>query len=116
MNLLWVENHDQFARTATRQFLADHVVTVVPSLAAAREALARGLFEVVLIDFDLDDGKGDELVRELKASPTCPKVIATSSHEDGNRALMEAGADAVCSKLKFAAINQVLMQMAKNIV
>ena len=31
MNLLWVENHATFARTAARSFLAGHAVTVVPT-------------------------------------------------------------------------------------
>src|SRR5262245_9852078 len=99
MRLLWVENHSGFARVAARQFLAGHAVTVVPSLAEARAALAGGSFEVVLIDYDLDDGKGEDLVRELRFAPGRPWVVAASSHEAGNRALVEAGADAVCGKL-----------------
>ena len=114
MNLLWVENHPQFARVAARQFLGGHTVTIVPSLAAARAALAGGSFGVVLIDFDLDDGKGEELVRELRASPDRPWVVAASSHEAGNRALVEAGADAVCGKLQFARIGEVLGQLAER--
>jgi DNA-binding NarL/FixJ family response regulator len=112
MNLLWVENHPQFARIAARQFLAGHDVTVVPSLAEARAALSGRSFDIVLIDFDLDDGKGEALVRELCSAPGRPWVVATSSHEAGNRALVEAGADAVCSKLQFARIGEVLGQLA----
>jgi CheY-like chemotaxis protein len=108
MDILWVENHAHFARLAARQFLAGHAVTVVPSLAAARAALARRAFSVVLVDFDLDDGKGDELVRELRSLPARPWVVATSSHEAGNRALVEAGADAVCGKMEFGRIAEVL--------
>jgi CheY-like chemotaxis protein len=112
MQILWVENHDQFARIAARQFLAGHSVTVVPSLTGARAALVNGSFDVVLIDFDLDDGKGDELVRELKALPKPPHLVAASSHDEGNRALLEAGADAVCGKLQFARIAEVLPSLA----
>jgi DNA-binding response OmpR family regulator len=108
MNILWVENHASFAQIAARQFLAGHIVTVVPSLAQARVALADGKFAVVLVDYDLDDGKGDELVRELCQLTDGPRVIATSSHEDGNRLLSEAGAHAVCGKMKFSHIAEVL--------
>lgn len=108
MNILWVENHPQFARLAARQFLGNHTVAVVPSLAAARAALAEMVYEVVLIDFDLDDGKGDQLVRELCSSPDRPKIVATSSHDAGNGALVQAGADAVCGKLEFARIAEVI--------
>jgi DNA-binding NarL/FixJ family response regulator len=111
MNVLWVDNHAAFARIAARQFLGSHAVTVVPSLTAARAALAEGRFEVVLIDFDLDDGKGDELVRELGLRPARPWVVATSSHAEGNRALSAAGADAVCGKLDFARIGELLERL-----
>jgi DNA-binding response OmpR family regulator len=114
MNLLWVENHQQFAQIAARQFLGGHTVTVVASLATARAALAGGSFGAVLIDFDLDDGKGEELVRELRSSPGRPWLVAASSHEAGNRALAEAGADAVCGKLEFARIDEVLGQLAER--
>lgn len=66
MRILFVENHAPFAQVAIAQFLAGHDVIVAPSLAAARAA--KGPFDVVLIDYDLDDGKGDVLVRELVAA------------------------------------------------
>jgi DNA-binding response OmpR family regulator len=110
MNLLWVENHPSFTRFA-RSFLAGYDVTVVPSLAAAREALTHAEFGVVLVDFDLDDGKGTELVGELAAAPRRPFVVAVSAHADGNAALLAAGADAVCGKLEFARIANVLSSL-----
>jgi DNA-binding response OmpR family regulator len=114
MKILWVENHSQFARIATRQFLVGHDVCVVPSLDAAREAMAGNEFEVVLVDYDLDDGKGDELVRELLKKQNGPKVVATSSHEEGNQLLVEAGAHAICSKLRFGRIQEVLTNVMCN--
>ena len=76
MNVLWVENHATFVRR-TLSFLAGHAVTVVPSLAGARAALGRGTFDAVLVDFDLDDGKGVELVRELHTRPGRPLLNGT---------------------------------------
>jgi CheY-like chemotaxis protein len=108
MRLLWVENHAGFVRVAGRQFLATHELTVVPSLAAARNALAAGTFDAVLLDYDLDDGKGADLLAFIRQLPTAPAVVATSSHEDGNAALLAAGANAVCAKAKFASIGVVL--------
>src|SRR2546423_15479388 len=104
VRLLWVENHDVFARMAGRQFLAGHDLTVVPSLALAREALAARTFDAVLLDYDLDDGKGASLVEFIHQLPTVPVVVATSAHEDGNGFLLAAGADAGCPKGRFAAI------------
>ena len=108
MKILWVENHERFIRAVRQQFLAGHELTVTPSLEAAREALAQETFDVALIDFDLDDGKGDALVRELRQTRPGLRIIATSAHADGNRALAAAGAEAVCGKLEFARIAELL--------
>ncbi len=108
MNILYLENHAVFAEQVTRQFLATHRVTVVPSLSAARSALASGSFDLILSDYDLDDGKGEEFVRECRTA--CPRlpIIGVSSHEAGNAALLRAGASAVCSKMEFDRIAQVI--------
>ena len=108
MNILYLENHAVFADQVTRQFLAAHHVTVVPSLAAARSSLASGTYDLVLSDFDLDDGKGEEFVRECRAALPHLPIIAVSSHEAGNEALVRAGASAVCSKMEFHHIQQVI--------
>lgn len=108
MRILYVENHPRFARVAIQQFLASHEVVVVPSLAAARQALSQGSFETVLLDYDLDDDKGVELIPELQDQVPRPALVAVSSHSAGNEALMAAGADAVCSKMQFSRIGTVL--------
>lgn len=108
MNILYLENHAVFADQVTRQFLAAHRVTVVLSLAAARTSLASGSYDLVLSDFDLDDGKGEEFVRECRtAQPRLP-IIAVSSHDAGNAALLKAGAWAVCGKMEFDRIAKVI--------
>ena len=108
MKILYLENHAIFAQQVIQQFLADHQVTVAPSLTAARAALSNNKFDLVLSDFDLDDGKGDTFVRECRAlRPELP-IIAVSSHDAGNAALMTAGASAICSKMEFNRIQQVI--------
>jgi len=64
-----------------------------------------------MLDYDLDDGKGTELVCEIICRPSRPQLIATSSHLFGNQALLDAGADAVCSKMDFANIEQVIASL-----
>ena len=108
MRLLWVENHALFTRMAGRQFLAAHELTIVPSLSAARVALTESRFDAVLLDYDLDDGKGAELMGFIRQLPERLPVVATSSHADGNAALLAAGTDAVCPKTNFASIGSVL--------
>ena len=114
MNILWVENHQRFSQIAVKSFLAAHNVTVVPSLAAARQVLSTQQFGVVLLDYDLDDGKGADLVAEVKGQTNSPAVIATSSHADGNQRLVNAGADAVCSKMEFVNIERVIGQTCER--
>ena len=109
MRLLFVENHAIFAATVIEQFLDGHDVLVCPSLASARRAVMEHVkFDAVLVDYDLDDGKGDELVRELRREGYSGRIIAASSHEDGNKALELAGADAICAKSDMSRIASIL--------
>src|SRR6266853_6746352 len=108
MKILYVENHAVFAANVISQFLSQHSVTVAPSLSAVRQALKVGHFDLLLVDYDLDDGKGDELVRELNTTGRAVAVIGVSSHEEGNTALLRAGAVAVCSKMQFDRIQSVI--------
>jgi CheY-like chemotaxis protein len=114
LRLLWVENHAVFARMAGKQFLAGHDMTVVPSLAEARAALADGAFDAVLLDYDLDDGKGTTLLEFVRQLPSRPAVIAVSAHDAGNAALLGAGADACCPKTKFADIGNVITSVIRK--
>jgi CheY-like chemotaxis protein len=106
--ILYVENHAIFAAQVCQQFLSSHAVTVVPSLSAAHGALESGTYDLLLLDYDLDDGKGDELVRTLRASGSNLQIIAVSSHEAGNSALLEAGANTVCGKMEFDKIQKII--------
>ncbi len=114
MDILWVENHQGFSQIAIKNFLTAHKVTVVPSLAAARVCLTETEYDLVMLDYDLDDGKGTELVQEVVSSPTRPMLIATSSHLTGNQALLDAGAGAICSKMNFAGIEQVIANLSTS--
>lgn len=93
---------------AGRQFLGGHQLTVVPSVAGAKAALLAGEFDAVLVDYDLDDGKGTEVVAFLRQLEPRLHVIAVSAHADGNAALLAAGADATCPKTRFAGIEAAL--------
>jgi CheY-like chemotaxis protein len=104
MNILYLENHAVFAQQVMQQFLSAHRVTVVPSISAARSAMASDSFDLVLSDYDLDDGKGEAFVRECRATHPFLPIIAVSSHDAGNAALLAAGPlrfAARCSLTKF---------------
>ena len=108
MKILYVENHAVFADTVTRKFLPNHSVTIAPSLAEARQALAKGRFDLLLIDFDLDDGKGDALAKVVRDKDPHITIIGVSSHEEGNAILRRASANAICSKMQFDQIQSVI--------
>lgn len=115
MRILYVENHSIFADNVTRQFLSQHTITTtVPSLSAARQKLSAGKFDLVLVDYDLDDGKGDALVREIQALSEPLAVIGVSSHDEGNAALRRAGARAACSKMQFDQIQSVIEEVVEK--
>jgi DNA-binding NarL/FixJ family response regulator len=113
MKILYVENHAVFAAQVCREFLSQHLVKIVPSLAEARAALGADSFELVIVDYDLDDGKGDELVRSCCILHPNLKIIAASSHDAGNSALLKSGASAVCSKMEFDNIGSVIASLGK---
>ena len=108
MKILYVENHARFSSLVCKKILASHEVVVAPSLEKAKKEITNTTFDLVLLDYDLDDGKGSELVLLLKESENPPKIIAVSSHEKGNIALMEAGANAVCSKSNITSIQSII--------
>jgi DNA-binding response OmpR family regulator len=112
MRILYVENHPVFADTVTRQFLAKHKVVVVPSIAAAEDELKQSTFDLLLVDYDLDDGKGDVLVRRVANGKT--RIIGVSSHQAGNDALLRAGAQAVCGKMQFDEIETVIQRLSTD--
>ena len=89
-------------------FLSSHEVTVVPGLQSARDHLAAGPFDLLLVGYDLDDGKGATLIRELRDAGNKIRIIGVSAREEGNDALLQAGADFICSKMEFNRIQEFI--------
>jgi DNA-binding response OmpR family regulator len=108
MKILFVENHSVFAQQVITHILSAHQVTVVPSLSEARLSLAAKQFDLLLVDYDLDDGKGEELVRELRTAGNKIRIVGVSAREEGNAALLHAGVDAICSKMEFDRIQELI--------
>lgn len=111
MKILLVENHPHFTRAVVKEFLFEHDVVVAPSIVEAKARFLESDFDLFMSDYDLDDGKGDEFVLHLREAGNRKPVIAISSHEQGNAAILEAGANATCSKMKFRNINEVIASL-----
>jgi CheY-like chemotaxis protein len=112
MKLLFVEDHAAFVKTVIPLFMSEHAVTVAPSIAAAREELSTGSFDALLVDYDLPDGKGDEVVREVRDTGSRVPIVAVSSHDAGNARLLDAGANVVCAKRAFSIMGATLGGLA----
>ncbi|MEM9189845.1 MAG: response regulator [Myxococcota bacterium] len=108
MRILFVENHRVFAEIVADRFLYDLIVEQVSTLADAKRSLRHCSFDCVLLDYDLDDGKGDEVLHWLRARGTSVRVIAISGRPEGNAALVRAGADEVCPKGDFSQLRAQL--------
>jgi signal transduction histidine kinase/DNA-binding response OmpR family regulator len=77
-----------------------HAVTVVGTLAEAREHGGDAALDVVLLDLALPDGRGEELLKELRARPDPPEVLIITGHATLETAIeaVEAGAAAYVTK------------------
>ncbi|MDP3072159.1 MAG: sigma-54 dependent transcriptional regulator [Opitutaceae bacterium] len=63
-------------------------VTAVPEVAAARQALESMAFDAALIDVNLPDGRGTDLLREKRFAPTTTVIVMTA--EGGVAGAVEA--------------------------
>ena len=114
MKILFVENHSTFAETVTSRFLSAYTVVVAPTVLEALSLLGQETFDVALVDYDLDDFKGDAFVRRLREMERTTPVVAVSAHDDGNAALVAAGANAICAKGELAHIGEVLQRIVEK--
>jgi DNA-binding response OmpR family regulator len=109
MRILFVEDQRMFAEMVAGQFLAGHDVAFADSVAAARVALEGCAgYEAVLIDYDLPDGKGTEVVQALRGARYAGKIIAVSAKDEGNAELRRAGAHAICKKAELHRVAMLL--------
>jgi DNA-binding response OmpR family regulator len=69
-------------------------LTVAPDLATARRHLDANGWHAVLLDWNLPDGTGIDLCRELRTSSTLPILLLTARRDEIDRVLgLELGAD-----------------------
>lgn len=119
IKIMYVEDHEVFGEQVIQHILIHYDVNQVTSLTQAYSQweLSGASYQLLLCDYDLPDGKGSEFIEKIRAQGVRLPIIAVSSHEEGNRALLEAGANAVCSKLEIPAslldvIRRLLAQKA----
>ena len=110
MKILYVENHESFISVVKEEFMAEHEVIVTGSVSEAKRIFDKS-FNLVLCDYDLDDGKGADFVKFLRHKESSVPVVAVSSHNEGNEALIKAGANIICSKMDFKNLPRVIKEL-----
>jgi CheY-like chemotaxis protein len=110
MRILFVDDHEPFVKAVVTAFLQSDQIVHASTIAAARRELGAHKFDAILVDFDLPDAKGDLLVAEIRSKSPDQIIVAISAHEDGNAALLRAGADHACPKTQFSRIRAVLYE------
>ena len=77
--LLIVDDEASMRKLYSRVFSSGgYAVSVAASLAEAIELTAANAFDLIITDFNLGDGKGTELIRELKKNGRPAKAVLIS--------------------------------------
>lgn len=99
VRVLLVED-DKELRTTLRQVMQveGHEVAVAASLADARAQLRHAPrptpFDLIVLDLGLPDGEGRTLLAEVRTQGSCPVLVISARHDDGQKiALLDDGAD-----------------------
>jgi DNA-binding NtrC family response regulator len=106
--ILYLENHPHFSKMVIKEFLSEYSVILTANVSEAKEFVRGQIFDLALVDYDLDDGKGTEFIKYVKGMDIKLPMVACSSHEKGNCALLASGTIAVCSKLEFKKITSLI--------
>jgi DNA-binding response OmpR family regulator len=106
MKILYVENNRHFYEAVKKEFQSEHELHNEVSVTGAKASYESSSFDLVLVDYDLDDGKGDKVVIYIRARDQEIPILAVSSHEMGNRKMLSAGATSSCEKMKFRSISE----------
>jgi two-component system OmpR family response regulator len=91
-----VVDDDREIRTLLRDFLEKNglVATAVADTAEARRALARGRFDLIVLDLMMPQESGLTLCRELRTTSDIPIIMLTALGEEVDRVVgLEVGAD-----------------------
>ena len=115
VRVLVVED-DSMVRGWVRVALEGTEFRIVGEASSAEEAVSlvgRRVPDVLLIDYRLPDGRGTELVRELRKSGiTTPALLMTASAEAGlNEAVREAGAQGTV--LKTGSVDELVAALRR---
>ena len=119
LRILLVEDHPDAARImAILLRMAGHQVEHAGSVAAAKELLEKGSYDLLLSDLGLPDGSGYDLMREIRAKGNGMPGIALSGYgtaEDIQRSREAGFAEHVVKPVRFGALQESLARVIKPV-
>ena len=89
-------------------------LVLAPSLYDAHNKLREEVFDLILLDVELTDGSGLDLIRDLDDVEYMPQVVIFSAHEVGNDVAQKVKAALVKSKDSRKELINVIMSVIKE--
>jgi len=89
-------------------------LVLAPSLYDAHKKLREEVFDLILLDVELTDGSGLDLIRDLDDVEYMPQVVIFSAHEVGNDVAQKVKAALVKSKDSRKELINVIMSLIKE--
>jgi len=112
--ILHVED-DPIIYEMVRVLLRGHVdLVLAPSLCEARNKLHEDEFDLILLDVELTDGSGLDLIRDLDDVEHMPQIVIFSSHEVGNDIAQKVKATLVKSRDSRTELINVIMSVIRG--
>ncbi len=116
--LLIVDDEESFRKLTARELArSGYTVEGAGTLGAAREALARGSFHLVLLDVRLPDGSGLDLLPEIRESFPGTDVIMLTAYgtvQEAIRAMKQGAHDFLTKPCKLAELEAVLEKVLEK--
>ena len=89
-------------------------LVLAPSLNDAHRRLREDVYDLILLDVELTDGSGLDLIRDLDEVEYMPQVVIFSSHEVGPNVAQKVKAALVKSKDNRKELINVIMSVIKE--
>lgn len=85
----------QWLQNAAQKAFSDAIIRLSASIAEAKAAIAQQQPDLMLIDLNLPDGNGQDLVAEMSSLETPPMCVIVTIYDDDQHVFpsLEAGAD-----------------------
>jgi len=106
--VLFVEDNDQFREMVIRRYLSDCQVTALSSGKRFKEILKKNELHFILMDYELPDTTGEDLIRVARDVEYSGAIIGVSSSKYLNQQMLKAGADAATPKREHFRLPQTI--------